>query len=831
MKGIRKLFLGFILLTLFGVAFKVDAKAGNVPDDAISNVTVTSPTSWSGDTANFTVGFDVANTAFPDSGANQLVIQIKAASGAALGNVTIDFTKTGGANSVSVGTLSGNHVSGVPISVNKSILYPVLAGQSTTLNVTLNGVATPVATATVTATPVAIDSKYVDDSGQAGAFPSGMTAHLTVVSGTSTYNVGSTYYFLPGDVKSFSAGVTPGGGYAVKGWYINGSPEAEMASLTNYTIPSSSITLGIYYKKNPSGLTLSDIPTGGVKVAANHSSLPTRTYTLGTGYDRTNISKVRLGGIQIADPSAFTTGGIFSFTTDRTGGPLTVEMTDGQVYEFPITVVDAAATISVTDQIVHKGSTVTAIPTITGMEPDSVSYSPASVSNVYSSTVSGYNMVITGLGAGPITTVTASAHYDNIEGLSTAEKTKTATFKITPKDAAQVEFAKNVFVNKGNNITVKLKDFLKYDADVSLVVNNNSGGYISISPSTGSNLLSTYTISGSSKGTKEKGISFTPGATGKNEATVTVYPEPTISLETSSTSSSTSTSTTYAYSITMPKGVYHDEPSKWVDDLKKAILIFKSSSSDGKTKEVVYDSLEKNDDYSKKQTKKIDVKTITGYLRDICKNDEETVSVWACAVNGEGNNDDKVKTDSKDLKVYKIVLDTNGNKTTYTVNGDTVYDYFYKIDGVEYTVVAKSSSGSGKVDKKNSVNADNATESTGTATIKLGSSGSGVAGERKIKVAFSASSTPADDDSGSGSGGLDDQPKTGESKADIWILWTVLFISILGAGFMIWKRFGLVRAIAEADDQVAAAEFEEKVNAAKKEKEDKIKMLKDLRNL
>ena len=48
---------------------------------------------------------------------------------------------------------------------------------------------------------------------------------------------------------------------------------------------------------------------------------------------------------------------------------------------------------------------------------------------------------------------------------------------------------------------------------------------------------------------------------------------------------------------------------------------------------------------------------------------------------------------------------------------------------------------------------------------------------------------------------------------------------------MIWKRFGVVRAIAEADEEVAAAEFEEKVNAAKKEKEDKMKMLKDLRNL
>ena len=77
----------------------------------------------------------------------------------------------------------------------------------------------------------------------------------------------------------------------------------------------------------------------------------------------------------------------------------------------------------------------------------------------------------------------------------------------------------------------------------------------------------------------------------------------------------------------------------------------------------------------------------------------------------------------------------------------------------------------------------------------------------------------------------DDVPKTGESKADIWILWSVLFISILGAGFMIWKRFGLVKAIAEADEEVAYAEHEEMAEAKKQEKESKLKMLMDLRNL
>ena len=84
---------------------------------------------------------------------------------------------------------------------------------------------------------------------------------------------------------------------------------------------------------------------------------------------------------------------------------------------------------------------------------------------------------------------------------------------------------------------------------------------------------------------------------------------------------------------------------------------------------------------------------------------------------------------------------------------------------------------------------------------------------------------------GTGGDGYDDVPKTGESLADIWILWSVLFVSILGAGFMIWKRFGIARAIAAADEEVAYAEEMERVEAEKKAKKDKLDMLKDLRNL
>ncbi len=74
-------------------------------------------------------------------------------------------------------------------------------------------------------------------------------------------------------------------------------------------------------------------------------------------------------------------------------------------------------------------------------------------------------------------------------------------------------------------------------------------------------------------------------------------------------------------------------------------------------------------------------------------------------------------------------------------------------------------------------------------------------------------------------------PKTGESKTDIWILWSVLFISILGAGFMIYKRFGLVKAIARAEEEAALVERQERVEAEKKEKKEKMDLLKSLRDL
>ena len=182
--------------------------------------------------------------------------------------------------------------------------------------------------------------------------------------------------------------------------------------------------------------------------------------------------------------------------------------------------------------------------------------------------------------------------------------------------------------------------------------------------------------------------------------------------------------------------------------------------------------------------------------------------------------DKEIATEKKEFTVYKIGLDTSGG-ATYTVNGETVSDYFYGIDGVTYDIKASGKTANATLNKTSS-----SSEFSSGESIQYK-----VAGARTLKAVYGSGSNS---ESGGSSGNMDDYddvPKTGESKADIWILWTVLFIAILGAGFMIWKRFGLVRAIAAADAEVAIAEEEERIETEKKEKEDKLNMLKDLRNL
>ena len=305
------------------------------------------------------------------------------------------------------------------------------------------------------------------------------------------------------------------------------------------------------------------------------------------------------------------------------------------------------------------------------------------------------------------------------------------------------------------------------------------------------------------------------------EKDVIVYKKPDLDFDTSSTSAT--------LKVEMPTSVYHDNIG-W-DGVEYAAIA------------IISDKREKGDWWAYKlkkgsgetRTLELDWLELSERIKDVVKDssDSDKIDIYAFPVDpsDKKNYDEKVYDSETEIKVNKVKLD-GSEGATYTINDKDVGDYFYAMEGMEYKIVAKNKSGySNTIDKWEGVsfgtNTSGSKKFTESTTIKAffksNSSSSSSSSSTGRNTATNGEST--------GSGDYDDVPKTGESKTDIWILWSVLMISILGAGFMIWKRFGLARAIAEADEQVAIAEHEEQVKAEKKAKKDKLDMLKDLRNL
>ncbi len=840
MKGIRKLFLGLIFMTLIGVGFKVDVKAADVPADSITAITIgEAPTDWSSGTAKVRLTFNFndqgATSVFPVQDADDNVATFTVKKGTTpVKNFTVTFrNKTGELSKVKVadGEFVDKPTSNelyYDIPFTKAEIKALLDADGKVTLTFNNEKAVAGAqnkTRVIEAYSVTLTAKSKTESGTirditTGAAPKHGETESTV---TQTSN---PFYLLPGEKQWIGVGNATVGGFRFNKWEeldINWQPY-------EITMGTANKTINALYLQNPDGLKIPTLTSSGTDVVVDENSAHfSYTTTYGTQPVKNYISKAYIGSKEVFKDSDADYIWFKGSTVAGRDQTLKFVMTDGAEYSFSginvINIADTKIEFNPKAYSTSPNSPVTMTLVTYGATPKEVTYSFSPNTGITSEQIpsSGkkgtQGVRVTGTSALSSVTVTATATYDDIGGTSIPDKTATATLSIQ-----SLTMKSDLFVNKGH--TVNLSDFISSGSkDSTVSITNNASSYVETSATSG--VLKNITVKGKSSGTADKEKFIVEG----NKMKVTCYPEPALSVETTSGSSS-SGSYTYSYHVTMPKGVYYgDDTDVWVSDLKKAILIIKGSGDDPKKKEIVLDSdwKDESDKISMKVTKKLDVKTLTGYLRDIGKKDEESFKVYACAVNGKGNNDDKIKTEEKEIKAYKIALDTNGGKTSYTVNGDACYDYFYKIDGVEYTVVAR---GTGTLDKKNSVNADNATTSSGTATIVLGSSGAGVLGERKIKAAFTGSNTANDStDGGDGGDGYDEVPKTGESKADIWILWTVLFISILGAGFMIWKRFGLVRAIAEAEQEQAYAEHEEQVKAEKKAKEDKLNMLKDLRNL
>ena len=406
----------------------------------------------------------------------------------------------------------------------------------------------------------------------------------------------------------------------------------------------------------------------------------------------------------------------------------------------------------------------------------------------------------------------------------------TTTIKVG--EAVPLKFEDEVGVSEG--LDVYLADFLvrpNKEATVSVDLLGN------LAKSNAPELLKNVKIAGKKSGFKKEGITVSSGA---NNATtdLTVYPAPSLStgamgsIGTFGGSSSSSGST--GLTVTVPAATYHGGSEEWVNDVKFAFVTFNSLSSGksttirGSVSKSSSSSNSSSNNLSKSAT--VSLATVSNEISKIAKGDHDQIYI---TVNPESAENDMLPDRAVEgygiLNAYKITLD--GSSATYKVNGESVKDYFYAINDQTYTIESAAKNKGAKFVKWEGGESD--TEKIDKITFSS---------PRTLHAVYedpasSSSSSSAKLTAGAGTGtgadseGLDDVPKTGESKTDIWILWTVLLVSILGAGFMIYRRFGVVNAIAQAQADETAAIEQEKIDAEAKEKEDKLRVLKNLRDL
>ena len=381
-----------------------------------------------------------------------------------------------------------------------------------------------------------------------------------------------------------------------------------------------------------------------------------------------------------------------------------------------------------------------------------------------------------------------------------------------------------VKVTKGQK--VKLSRYITDANPTTKAVSVSTTGYnyVTVSPLSGQ--AGSIDVTGSNVTTETDGM--TVNGTARK---VIVYGIPNIITNDSGSGStelgSTSSKNTYtsAFKVEVPTSDYHDDMG-W-DGINTARIDLSGS----KGTESTFVRLSGSGTTASKELASSDLFSI---LNSVCKGskDDLTITVYPLPKDSTDIKEyDPLVKYTTTIPVYRIELDTSGG-AKYKINGTDQSDDFYALKGTKFTIASSAKNSGERFQKWDNSNNDNFSTESDSFTAS---------GSKTFKAIYnngSSSSSSSSSSSGRNSGAAgegmddyDDVPKTGESKADIWILWSVLFVSILGAGFMIWKRFGLVRAIAEADEEVAVAEHKEEVKAKKKEKEDKIKMLKDLRNL
>lgn len=417
-------------------------------------------------------------------------------------------------------------------------------------------------------------------------------------------------------------------------------------------------------------------------------------------------------------------------------------------------------------------------------------------------------------------------------GTGSAKLSKSAPVKvISGSTGGTLKFSSDpVCVSEG--CEVNLADFMSGDKTMYVDLRLEGGIAKLGSKITTPEELKNVKIKGTKAGKKTDGITVWPFDDEDNPvmADLKVYPSPSISTGSSGgfgSFNSSSSSSNAGITVSVPASTYHGGESEWVPSVKYAFVTFGSLSS-GKT--TTLRGSVSGTTSSDTKTATISLATVSNEIGKIAKGDNDQIYVEVNPEMAESDMlPDKAVSGVGILNAYKIEL--KGDSATYKVNGESVKDYFYAIADQEYTIesVAKNSgdkfqkwegdeSSTAKIDKIKF-------SSPRTLHAVYGNSSSSSSSSSSSKLTANGTGTGADSE------GLDDVPKTGESKTDIWILWTVLLVSILGAGFMIYRRFGVVNAIAQAQADETAAIEQEKIDAEVKEKEDKLRVLKNLRNL
>lgn len=843
MKGIRKLFLGLVFLTLFSVGFKVDVKAWT---EYVGWVNGTTHVDVPGDATGVLAEFFLEPDDFPTSETAEpivLSVESKLWDGTKSYNITNTKTSTGYQYVVNDGTTSNTHtLTSLPAKIQvteldstktKSSLRTLLAGKGEgeytySFKVgSVEGVRFFVRVFKVT--PAVLYNGGTED------IPA-----VTFSDTPNGYLYNGSFYLFDTESDIIKATLTDGKPEGMKygNWLKKDKTSTGITTDQTYTILTSDITASysttIYanYEENKDATPVITPSFVDAYLAEGFKTSEGRKFKFGSGttYTGQNISSAYFekSGGDVSVIGLFRgTGkeGYINFTVPAGVGTgkqkLVIHMDDGFEYVYDVNIVNPTIEIAPATNNITVGETSTLTATVSPSLPGTITYeffgiTPTTYDQYIKATTSGNKFNFEGIKettTGVKVRARAKVPVEGMENtwIETDAATGSATINVTSPTFITLG---TVYANEGLN--VNLAKFINNGSGggVNVTTVSSSGGYIS-NETTLPALAKNVNLKGKKSGTNTNDVRVTASGTEKT-ANVVVYPKPTLSVSDSGSGSSLK----YTFKLTVPKAVY--DGTTVISDVDKAVLEFK-----GKKDTYVYDesiSLESDGDLKKKNkdTISIDIKKLTEIFDKVCEDDSEEVKVTTY-VKGDKN----CISDEHKIHVYKIKLDGSAG-ADYKINGESKSDKFYAIKDKTYEISTTPKSGyNGTPTKWDGT-------SFGTA-----SSGSTSFSESKTVKAYytggssssSSSSRQTANNSAATGDDYDDVPKTGESKADIWILWSVLFISILGAGFMIWKRFGLVRAIAEAEEEAAIAEREERIEAEAKEKQEKIDMLKNLRNL